>query len=331
MKTIHLKPITESTEDYESIEKKILALLKREIYLPIVRELSYPIHATLTNSLDDVLGALRSGRIVYGDGIFLGKFNGSISRELRRMGAHWDTRMNGWRLSEDNFSPELREAIAMGNGRFSSKLEKVAKFLDKVDPEKIAEKLEITDDFNRNLSRLDREFQETVQRLTIAPRLSKEQRQKISEQWQSNMKLWVKGFAEKEIVKLRSEIKSSTFAGNRFESAQKHIEYSFQVSSNKAKFLARQETSLLLSKYTEARYIESGIEEFTWKCVHGTSAHPVRPEHKKCDGRRFRFDSPYEIDDHGRRKPGGVTKPGNNLNPGEDFNCRCKAHPVVRF
>ena len=106
---------------------------------------------------------------------------------------------------------------------------------------------------------------------------------------------------------------------------------SFGVSQRKAKFVGVQETGLLMAKFKEVRYKDAGIKKFIWTCVKGTPAHPVRHEHKILDGKIFVWDNPRELGKNGRPNPSGLHKPGENKNPGEDYNCRCYAKPIVEF
>ena len=131
------------------------------------------------------------------------------------------------------------------------------------------------------------------------------------------MQLWVKDFTEKEITSLRGKVRETYFKGNRYESLIKTIKDSYNVTENKAKFLARQETNLLMTKYTYGRYQEAGVNEYKWKAVIGTPNHPTRPMHKELSDRSargeiFRFDNPPIDDPNGSRH-----------NPKENYNCRC--------
>jgi SPP1 gp7 family putative phage head morphogenesis protein len=99
------------------------------------------------------------------------------------------------------------------------------------------------------------------------------------------------------------------------------IRESFGVTEKKAKFLARQETGLLMAKFKESRYTESGIHQYKWRCSAGSAKHPVRPSHKVLDGRVFRWDTPPITT--------APDEPQRRNNPGEDFNCRCVAIPIV--
>ena len=98
----------------------------------------------------------------------------------------------------------------------------------------------------------------------------------------------------------------------------KKIQDSFGVSESKAKFLARQESRLLLSNYHQGVMEKAGVEKYMWKCVVGTEEHPVRPYHKKNDGKIFSWDNPPTVNDAGEKK-----------HPMQDYNCRCLAIPVI--
>jgi len=106
--------------------------------------------------------------------------------------------------------------------------------------------------------------------------------------------------------------------GFRADETSKIIQAEFGVSKNKAKFLARQETSLLVSAYREQRYTDAGIREYIWQSSHDER---VRKSHKELNGRKFSWDNPPIVD----------PATGRKAHPGEDFGCRCIAVPVIRI
>ena len=327
-----LKPIRESTADYEAIEAKIVQLFRREIYLPILRKLKGPISSRVLNAKENPLvKSIRTGRVQFVRGQFLGKFNASISKELKALGARFDRKSGGWRLPTEELPPDVLRAIEASRAEFEKKISEVDQTLSKILPEEIAGRLDVYRNFDGTLKKVDKEFMRTIYGLTVAPKLTDEQRGRIAEEWQSNLRIFIKQFSEKEIFDLRKYMQQSVFAGNRYETAIKTIEKSYDVSFNKAKFLARQETGLLMAKFKEVRYQDAGVKKYKWTCVTGTSTHPVRPEHKALDGKIFSWDHPRELDKDGRVNPSGAHKPGDNKNPGEDFNCRCYAKPIVEF
>lgn len=322
-KIIELPPIKEASDEWDKLEKELRELWRRTLYVPLMKELGYS-QKMLNSKRDEnaLADALRYGRITYYRGQFSGRFNAATSKELKRFGAKWDKRTGTFRLPQSSLPSELRALIAASDRQFRAKIADIDKKLAQILPDEIAEQLQSAKLFDTSLWKVDREFRKNVDKITVMPQLTKEQRQKIADEWGENMKLWVKDWTAEEIVKLRKQMQSTVFTGNRYESAVKTIQKSYGVSQNKAKFLARQETNLLMAKFKETRYIDAGIVEYKWGCVAGSKNHPVRPWHKALEGKVFRFDNPPI-----------TTKPGTPIrrnNPGEDYNCRCFARPIVR-
>lgn len=320
-KVIELRSIKETTEDYERLEETVRQLWRKNLYVPLMKTLGFPT-TKLTNSKKDLADALRTGRITYYRGQFSGRFNASISKELKSYGATWDKRTGTFRLPQSSLPSELRAVIAASDRQFRAKIADIDKKLSQILPDEIAEKLHATSIFDTSLWKVQKEFEDTVFNLTVAPKLSDLQRQKIAAEWNDNMKLWIRDWTAEEIRKLRGEMQKTIFTGNRYESAVKTIQKSYGSSQAKAKFLARQETGLLMAKFKETRYTDAGIMEYRWGCVAGSPKHPVRPWHKALEGKIFRWDNPPV-----------TTKPGEAVrrnNPGEDYNCRCFARPIVR-
>lgn len=320
-KVIELRPIKESTEDYERLEEAVKQVWRKYLYAPIMKALGYS-PTKLTNSKHGLADALRTGRITYYRGQFSGRFSSTISKELKSYGAEWDRRTGTFRLPQSSLPHELRAVIAASERQFRAKIAGIDKTLSQILPDEIAEKLHATKIFDTTLWKVEREFADTVKNITVAPKLTDLQRQKIAAEWNNNMKLWIRDWTAEEITKLRGEMQKTIFTGNRYESAVKTIQKSYGVSQNKAKFLARQETGLLMAKYKETRYADAGIMEYRWGCVAGSPKHPVRPWHKALEGKIFRWDHPPVT-----TKPG---EPVRRNNPGEDYNCRCFARPIVR-
>jgi SPP1 gp7 family putative phage head morphogenesis protein len=322
---ISLKPIREKASEFDEIESKIKILFKKEIYLPLIREFSSK--ATLIkNAKSDLFEALRTGRITFNRGKFSGKFSATTSKELKELGAKWNRKENCFSIPKSSLPPEVQVAISSSSSAFSKKLYSIDQKLAAIVPEELASQLKISHLFDQTLWKVEHEFQKSIKNITIAPKMSSEQAKRISDEWQNNMQIWIKDFTEKEIKSLRENIQKSVFAGNRYESAIQMIQKSYGVTSNKAKFLARQETALLMAKHKEIKYQSAGIDEYKWQAVSGTPLHPVRPRHKALSdasqaGKIFRFDDP----------PISDLKTGARNNPGEDYNCRCVAVPVVRF
>jgi len=323
MKEISLSPIKESSEDYEAIERAIIRLLREEIYIPLIRGIGPSAQNVLKNAYDDLMAAIQTGRITYYRGQFSGRFSASISKELKRLGAEWDRKQGSWKIPQSSLPPQIRDAIRASFVRLQEKISDIDQKLQKILPEKISDNLKIERHFDSALWKVERQFQSSIKGISVAAQVTPEMRKRISDEWQNNMKLGIKDWAESEIKSLRSDLQKSVFAGIRYENVVSVIQKSYGASQSKAKFLARQETSLLMTKFKETRYQSAGVMEYRWRCVAGSKNHPVRPWHKALEGRVFRWDNPPVTS-----KPG---EPIRRNNPGQDFNCRCLASPIVRF
>lgn len=320
MKLRELQPIKEDPKDFDEVEAKIRELFKRELYIPLLKLLGLPIDR-LTNTLNDLVDALQTGQITFYRGTFSGRFDSAISRELKRIGAKWDRRQGVFKIPASSLPMEVRQAVYASHARFADQLGKIDEHLKKIVPEEIADKLKIGNLFESTIWKTDRDFRASMKGLTLPPKLPDARKKRIADEWENNLKLHIKDWTQEEIGTLRKRVQKSVFTGNRYESLIKTIEQRYQVSENKAKFLARQETSLLMTKFKETRYVEAGVNEYRWGCVAGSKNHPVRHDHKILEGDTFTWNNP----------PITNRKTGARNNPGQDYNCRCFARPIVRF
>lgn len=327
-----LKPIPVDRSIIEQIEKKIQLEFRRIIFDPLIDEFFLPEKKIYNAEQEnDLIRALESGTITYSDGAFRGRFNSKTTKQLRKLGATWSTSASAFVIREDELSTSYQIAVAVSKARFEEKLKMIDYRLSQILPEKIAERIELKKVFDLALFRADVAFKKNVQKLIVPPQLTDEMRAKIAEDWQTNMELDIKRFTEKEIISLRKRVQESTFAGNRYESLVKGIRTSYNVTHRKAKFLARQETNLLLAKFKETRYTDANVNEYIWGCVHMPHDKTpkdhipgnVRYSHGILEDKIFRWDRPPVT------TPPGT--PARRNNPGQDFNCRCFARPIIRF
>lgn len=329
LKEIRLVPIKESTEDYAEVERQLKELFRREIYYPLLRELGES-STFIKNARDRraLIRALETARVTFSRGEFSGRFSAEVSKELIALGAKFFKRKGVFKLSYVHLPPDVIHAVLSGNNDQKKKILDIDKTLYRIVPDEVAEKVNVQKAFKRTIDKVETKFQKSVRSITVAPVLSDAAKNKIAEEWQNNMKLWIKDFTEKEITELRVKVRAAAETGDRRESLLKVIQDSYGVSARKAKFLARQETSLLMTKFKETRYLEAGVKEYRWGCVAGSKLHPVRPAHRalgdaSIKGAIFRWDDPPITSEPG--------EPVRRNNPGQDYNCRCFAIPVVRF
>ncbi len=319
-----LAPVRLKLGEFDSMERRIMVVFRKLLYGPLMRTMHPDSRFSNAQRKRTALeSAIGSGHIAYKDGVFSGRFNSATSKELRSLGAFFDKHTGTYLLNLSKAPDEIQLAVKSSETRFKERIKRVKSKLRQNLPEEIAEAIKTSDLIDSTLWRVDRSVIKTLKGITVLPQVSPEARKKIADEWQNNMDLWIKDFTEKQIVSLRQQIALHVASGNRFEDIVRTIRTSYGVTEKKAKFLARQETSLLMTKFKETRYTEAGSVEYRWTCVAGSPLHPVRPSHKILDGKIFRWDDPpiTTAPDESQRRN----------NPGQDYNCRCAAKPIVRF
>ena len=108
-------------------------------------------------------------------------------------------------------------------------------------------------------------------------------------------------------------------AGLRVEDLSKQIAERFGVAESRANLIARDQTGKLNAKLTETRNREVGATRYVWQISGSPEGDGrVRDMHAELDGQTFRYDDPPVTNLQGDRN-----------NPGEDYQCRCSALPVL--
>jgi SPP1 gp7 family putative phage head morphogenesis protein len=174
--------------------------------------------------------------------------------------------------------------------------------------------VDLNNEYSRILSDMDKGFREIVKTISIEPKISQPIKDKITEEYTENMQLYVKDWFDEDILELRDKVYKNTFTGYRADNLVKIIRKDYNVSLNKAKFLARQETSLLSSDFRKNRYKDVGIDRYKWSTAKDNR---VRDRHVILEGKEFFWSTPPVINDKGDRG-----------HPGDDFWCRCQAIPI---
>lgn len=84
------------------------------------------------------------------------------------------------------------------------------------------------------------------------------------------------------------------------------------VQESRANLIARDQVAKLNGNLTQERQADLGVSRYRWRTV---GDERVRMKHQMADGNLYSWDKPPEITD------------GNH--PGQDFQCRCYAEPVL--
>jgi SPP1 gp7 family putative phage head morphogenesis protein len=131
----------------------------------------------------------------------------------------------------------------------------------------------------------------------------------------------IKSLAGRELVEISQLLERAEPSGLRVEVLRKQIEERFAVTRSKADLLARDQTLTLNSQITRQRQTNVGIESYIWTTSGDDRVRGLDPndstDHASLDGTVQRWDNPPDVGD------------GRRLHPGEDYQCRCTAFPVL--
>lgn len=260
-------------------------------------------------------------RIIYfNEGFVYGKFNASISKALRDLGGTFNNTKKAFKIALGQFPPEVRDALARGSAMEQEAVDKMRKKLQELEKQAIvipgADNIagDTLDDLHKQFKKLTPADLEIP--VEIPVEMHEARAKQIKDDYTDNIHLEINNLSQESIAALRQKVEEEVGMGTRAEKLKEILFSQYGVAANRAKFIARQETSLFVAKYREVRYTEAGVNKYQWST---SSDKRVRHDHKELNGRIFSFDSPPITD----------KATGARNNPGEDFGCRCVALPVI--
>lgn len=125
----------------------------------------------------------------------------------------------------------------------------------------------------------------------------------------------IKSLAGEQLVDITEILSRPGALGLRVEDLAKQIQDRFKVTKSKASLLARDQTLTLNSSIARNRQQNAGITEYVWTT---SGDERVREAHAELDGTVQRWNDPPV-----------TSESGATNHPGEDFQCRCTAFPVL--
>lgn len=317
---------------YEPIESQIQSMLYDLLFKPLVEiaedanaQMSPAAHGMMNAVANALQLALRSGKVQYEAGTFSGSFSAAIVNVLRAIGAKWIKPQKVYKMDPADVPSWIKaeaaayQQTAQGAHRtMQRKLSEIESDLDAVlDKKQIHAK--------RTMREIQKDFRHVAEELQVAPELSEDSAAALSADYNRNIKLYIKTFSRQMIGDLRGIVEKNATVGYRFDRLIEQIQGRYAVTQNKAKFLARQETSLFMAKYRQQRFGEAGVTHYRWSTSHDERVRPApgvkdrSNNHRRLDGRTFAYADPPVVD----------TATSRRANPGEDYNCRCVDVPVL--
>lgn len=336
------RPLRDDLTFLDRVERELAKTFKRYLYDPILKILKGT--DVLQNASNKALfEALRTGRIKYWDGKFTGRFSAEISKELKALGARWYAGTASFKLKLENMPPDVKDYVYKINQRMVDRLALADKVLAAVDPNAVVEHFKAKNLFIKAIKTSEDDVQSLAGKLAIKPKA--ETMKVIAKDWSYNIDSHIMDWTKTEVKRFRQDISGLIMQGKRFGTKQRPGELEAEIMDrygariresiypgkqleeltekerkrieNKAYFIARNETNLLMSSYKYQRMQDAGSTFFKWLTVVGSKESPVRPSHKVLDNKVFRWDDP-PID----------TQLNRPVLPKQAYNCRCTAVPL---
>lgn len=301
------------------IRTKLWSYLWEGIYKPLfeIMQIKPP---KAKNSFDPVAEGLREGRLYYVDGGFKAKnkFTNAQSLQLQKWGAKWDKYKKIYKIEQERLPQQIQVTLAQSQMLAKQQIQLVQDYLKEVQANMpyIIDSMVFDNEVITILDDAGNEVKKNVKHLNvIEPELSIEQKREIARTYTNNMRDYViKDFAQERIPEMRKKIQELVLKGYRPDKVQELLEKEYGIAGRKAKFLAQNETSIMLSEYKRVTYQEMGFDKFIWKTI---TDGRERELHKQLNNTTWSYDNPPVIDE----------RTGQRGLPGQTYNCRCEAVP----
>lgn len=121
----------------------------------------------------------------------------------------------------------------------------------------------------------------------------------------------IKTIPQEYFKKIEGVVFRGTMQGRNASSMIDQIRHIGNVTENRARLIARDQTSKLNSALNQNRSQNLGVEEYVWRTA---GDERVRDSHASKSGKVFRWDSP----------------PKDTGHPGSDVQCRCVAQSIIK-
>ena len=316
------KPIRPSAYYDNKIAQEIINFEWFWYYKPILDILKPSSVANDNNALFD---ALKSGTLYYQNGAFYsksGRFSNRIATELENIGARYSKYGRCYRIAQTKIPERLLWVIETTNAKVYADAVLIKKTLDTLigNIEEAVKSIKLVDIAEEMILDLEKRTYENFKAnkiQTIAPKMTDFRAREFAKNYTDTIRFEIKDKLPEQVIKMREVVGQMAIDGESRITIQKYIERNFEKDQKRAKFLARNESSIAVTEYLSAKYQEEGFEEFKWIA---NLDERVRDEHKELNGTIHRFDNPPIID----------KRTGTRGLPGEFYNCRCTFVPVPK-
>lgn len=331
-----IKPIRPLKIYDDKITRKIIEWEWTWYFKPILNILK-PDYVLNDNNI--IYEAIKSGTVYYQNGGFYsktGRFANKISLELEKIGARYSKYGRCYRLAKEKLPENLLWIIETTNAKVYADVVAIKKVMDETlgNLDNIIKNLNIADIAEEMILNLENRFDINLKANkieTISPKMTDFRAREFAKNYTDNLKFYIKKWQPEEIIKMREVVGQMAIDGKSRKSIEEYIQTQFKVSQKKAKFLARNESSIAVTEYLSAKYQEEGFVYFKWITNFDGRERDLHKELGQEKGNKygingtniFRFDNPPVIYEDKKK---GIMQKGL---PGETYNCRCTFVPVL--
>lgn len=125
----------------------------------------------------------------------------------------------------------------------------------------------------------------------------------------------IQSVSERLLDDVERVVQEAVQSGTRAEVLSRRLQERFGVVRSRANLIARDQVLKAHSNLTRIRHQEAGITRYEWRSSRDSR---VRDRHARLHGQIFSWDDPPIAGENGERG-----------HPGEVFQCRCTAKPVI--
>lgn len=143
----------------------------------------------------------------------------------------------------------------------------------------------------------------------------------VTSEWYSQQSQHINSIVSTYTDKLATIVSNAVQRGYLYKDVQKEIKDLYNITDNRAKFIARNEIGNFNAIATQKRQEEAGIYCYEWRT---SEDERVRVSHAELNGNLFFWHESKVGEINGRK-----IYPAPKLHPGMDYRCRCIAIPII--
>ena len=323
-----LKPCLLSEKEIIKIYRSIRDYLNTTLYNIITSKYKDSFENKLvlneTREEEELKTYFINNTLSYKDGYIYGKFNTKILKLLEKIGGKYIGYKHAFKIG--TLPATIYNIIYEKQRKVSSFVYDLDEYLNEY-LNNLETSINFSSiDYKTSIQNLNTQLQTNFSNIEIIPTLTIEEIENINKEYVENTKLYIKGWLNRDIIKLRENLKDYVLnKGYSNNTIAKIIKDNYKTTQKHSLFLARQESSLLLASYTEKQYKDLGIKKYKWLTANDERVrnYPINNgeggNHKILNNKIFTFDNP----------PITNVLTGERYNPGRSFNCRCVACPII--